>query len=121
MCNEFDIVKLLTYSAALWHDENGTMRPLDDKQWNRIQVNWTSLSELIALEGGLVAELCAKNCVTNFQKQSIEGAGLSLQMNIKLLEIMSRKSVSEYNRFIGCLQQTQQGHVAAILLTEDAG
>ena len=98
------------------------MRPLDDQHWNRIHVNWTKLCKLISLgDGLLMAELYAIKCLTHFQKQSIEGAGLSQDMNSKLLEIMLRKSVADYNRFIECLHKTKQGHVADILSTEDAG
>ena len=88
---------------------------------NRIKAKKTQLIELITLEGGLVAKLYAKHCITRFQKQSIEGAGVDDQRNDRLLEIMSRKSISDFNRFISCLQETQQGHVAAILLTDDTG
>ena len=97
------------------------MRPLGDQQLNRIKVNWPSLTQLITLEGGLVAELYAINCITNIQKKSIESAGNDVDQNKRLLEIMSRKSVADFNRFIECLQDTQQGHVASCLLTEDAG
>ena len=97
------------------------MRPLDDQVLNRIKANWSALTQLISLEYGLLAELYARNCITNFQKQSIEGAGVSVMMNNRLLEIMSRKSVADFNQFVDCLEETQQGHVAAILLTEDAG
>ena len=97
------------------------MRPLDVQQLKRIKVNWPSLSGLITLDGGLVAELYARSCITTFQKESIEGAGLRVEMNNKLLQIMSRKSVADFNHFVECLQETQQGHVAAMLLTEDAG
>ena len=118
LCNNFIF---LTYCAAQWNDGNGTVRPLDEQLLNRIEVNWTSLTELITLEGGLVAELYAKSCITNIQRKSIQSAGNDVDQNKRLLEIMSRKSVADFNRFVECLQKTQQGHVAAILLTQDAG
>ena len=88
---------------------------------NRILVHWTTLTELITLEGGLVAVLYARNCITYIQKKSIESAENDFENNKRLLEIMSRKSVADFNRFIECLQDTQQGHVAALLLYSDAG
>ena len=97
------------------------MRPLDDQQLNRIKANWPSLTELITLEGGLLAKLYAIECITKIQKKSIESAGDDVDQNERLLEIMLRKSVADFNRFIECLQDTQQGHVASYLLTEDAG
>ena len=97
------------------------MRPLDEPVLNRIQVHWTTLTELITLEGGLIAKLYARNCITNIQRQLIEAAGADSRKNDKLLEIMSRKSVANFNYFVLCLQDTQQGHVAAFLLNQDAG
>ena len=97
------------------------MRPLDDRVLNRIKVNVTVLTQLIALESGLVAELYAKRSVTNFQKQAIEGSGVSVQIIKRLLDTMSRKSVFDFNHFLSLLQDTQQGNVAAFLLKEDAG
>ena len=97
------------------------MCPLDDQQMNRIEVNWPSLIQLITLEGGLLAELYASECITIVQRKSIESAGNDVDQNKRLLEIMSRKSVADFNRFIECLQNTQQGHGASYLLTEDAG
>ena len=79
------------------------------------------LLELITLEGGFVAKLYATDCITNFQRQSIEAAGDHVKMNSRLLHIMLRKSVANFNRFIDCLSETGQGHVAAMLLTKDAG
>ena len=97
------------------------MRPLDERQLSRVKVNWTSLAELITLEGGLVAKLYSRNCVTYIQRKSIESLGNDVDQNKRLLEIMLRKSVAVYNRFVECLQETQQGHVAAMLLNQDAG
>ena len=84
-------------------------------------MNWTSLAELIALEGGLLDMLYAKHCITHIQRVSIEGAGNYIKKNKRLLEIMSRKSLADFNRFVDYLKETQQGHVAAYLLSEDAG
>ena len=115
------IVRFTFYSLAIWDEEHGKMRPLDDRLLTRVTVNWTSLTELITLEGGLLATLYAKNCITYIQRKSIESAGNDIDQNKRLLEIMSKKSVAVFNRFIEYLQETQQGHVAAILLNEDAG
>ena len=97
------------------------MRPLGDQLLTRVEVNWPSLTQFITLEGGLLAELYAKNCITSIQRKSIQSAGDDVDQNERLLEIMSRKSVADFNCFIECLQNTQQGHVASYLLTEDAG
>ena len=106
---------------AIWSEENGTMRPLDERVLNRIKTNWSTLTEFITLEGGLVAELYANNCITKRQKQLIEAAEVDVDKNDRLLQIISRKSVANFNRFVEYLQDTQQGHVAALLLNEDAG
>ena len=97
------------------------MRPLGDQLLTRIKVNWPSLTQLVALEDGLLTELYARKCITNIQRKSIKSAGDDADQNERLLEIMSRKSVADFSCFIECLQNTQQGHVASYLLTEDAG
>ena len=102
-------------------ETDSTERPLDERTLKRLKANWKTLLELITLEGGLVAELYAKKCITNLQRLSIEGAGDVVKMNTRLLHIMLRKSVSNFNCFIECLIETQQRHVAYILLKENAG
>ena len=118
--NNFILLKRL-YVVAIWNENNGTMRLLDVQVLNRIQVHWTTLTELITLDGGLVANLYAKNCITNRQRKSIEAGEDDPKKNDRLLEIMSRKSVANFNLFVKCLQDTQQGHVAALLLNHDSG
>ena len=105
----------------MWTEGNGSERPLDKGLLNRIQVNWATLTELISLEDGLLDMIYAKRCITNAQRLSIEGAGDYLKKNKRLLEIMSRKSLADFNHFVVCLQDTQQGHVASFLLSENAG
>ena len=97
-----------------------TESPLDEQLLNRTKVNWETLVELISLEDGLVDKLYARNCITNFQSQSIEAAVDHMKMASILLHIMTRKSMANFNRFVECLSWTQ-GRVAAILLNEDAG
>ena len=88
---------------------------------NRIKVNWSTLTELVPVEGGLLAKLCAKNCITKHQKQLIEAAVVDTNKKDRLLQIISRKSVAGFKHFLECLQDTQQGHVAANVLYMDAG
>ena len=105
----------------MWNEAGGSCQPLDETVLNRLKVHWIALTELITLEGGLVAKLYAKNCITSIQKKSIESIDDDVKKNIRLLEIMSRKSVANFSRFITYLQETQQGHVAALLLQQDRG
>ena len=105
----------------VWNEANGSCRPLDETVLNRIKLHWTTLTEIITLEGGLVAKLYAKNCISNIQRKSIESVDDGVKKNKRLLEIMSRKSAADFNRFIICLQETQQGHIAGLLLQEDLG
>ena len=73
------------------------------------------------MEGGLLAKLYAAGCITEKQKQSVEAASKRFEANATLMAIMSRKSVAVFNKFIKFLSETQQGHVAAILLNENTG
>ena len=109
------------YVAAIWNEQNGTMRPLDEPVLKRIKVHWATLTELITLGGDLIDKLYTKNCITNIQRHLIEASEDDAKKNSRLLEIMSRKSVADFNYFVSCLQDTQQGHVAVFLLIQDAG
>jgi hypothetical protein len=90
------------------------VKPLSEVQVKRIQNNRYQLTEMIDIElAGLLDLLYSKYCITNLQRTAITSVG-------KLLDVMERKSVSDFNVFLDCLAENGQAHVVT-LLTEDAG
>jgi len=97
---------------AIWNEAGGTMRPLDDERLKRIKSK--QLIEMIEWNSGLLAELFADECITVLQMRSIK----SLQnesRSERLLQILSCKSIAEYNKFGNCLKKTGQPHIETIL------
>ena len=90
------------------------LTPLSDSQLQRIFTNRHHLIQTIDIEdSGLLAHMYSKNCITQLQKQEI----ISVD---KLLEIVQRKSVADFNKFLECLSASGQKHIST-LLTQDAG
>ena len=106
-------------STAVWNESNGAVRPLDDKQEERVLSSWEQLIECIEWDGGLLAELFKESCLTLLQKMSIEELQKA-DRNKRLMKIMTHKSVAEFTKFLSCLAETGQHHLVA-LLTTDSG
>jgi len=97
---------------AIWNEAGGTMKPLDDERLKRMKSK--QLIEMIEWDSGLLAELFKDSCITVLQKMSIQSLQGALRSE-RLLEIMSFKSIAEYNKFRNCLMETGQHHIETIL------
>jgi len=84
---------------ALWKEAGGTIRPLDDERLKRIKSK--PLIEMIEWDSGLLG----------VSIESLQGVSRSE----RLLQIMSFKSVAEYNKFRNCLMETGQHHIETML------
>ncbi len=80
------------------------MQTLDKKLRIRLEFNWQSLSQLIKSNEELMTELHKTGCITFRQREVIEKQPSSQQIK-KLMEIMSRKSVAYFDKFISCLPE----------------
>ena len=94
--------------------------PLGALQLRRLVINQRQLVELIEPGHGLVDDLAASGCITSQQRQAVLETGTTANRNRKLLDIMSRRSVAHFDRFIAGLVNNGQPHVAK-LLTGDGG
>jgi len=101
-------------STALWQEADGTMRPLDTEQLKRISSSLKHLIEMIEWDSGLMAELYKDNCITTLQKMSIEPLPVTSRTE-RLVQMMSCKSVGEFDKFLRCLIETGQHHVETLL------
>jgi hypothetical protein len=96
--------------TAEWED----IRPLTDGELTVIRRNRNQLVELIDPENGLLHELEFQRCISRQQRKRIEEAGESTKVNQKLLEILTRKSYNRFTRFLGCLCNNGQSHIAGL-------
>lgn len=96
------------------------MLPLDKKTYETIRVKNRDLISMIEPRNGLVDALLAKHCISRSQQAVLDRDCSSNHSNKNLLEIISRKSLADFDIFIGCLIETEQDHVAE-LLTNNAG
>jgi hypothetical protein len=94
-------------------------RPLDTAQRQAIKVNYPQLVTLLDSDYGLTGELMSADCITMQQMKHIQAGRTDRERNKALLDILSRRSVADFNKFIVCLRNTQP-HLAK-LLTDGGG
>lgn len=105
---------------------NGRRTATDTKNWplyfsyviDVLFDKWPRLIELVDSKYGLLDELLSAGCITRRHKEWIEAAETNTQKNERLLYILQRRSVGDYEAFIRCLVKTKQHHVASLLATE---
>jgi len=97
---------------AIWNEAGGTIRPLDDERLKRIKSK--QLVKRIEWDGGLLGVLYKEKCITSLQKMSIQSLQ-GVSRSERLLQIMSLKSITEYNKFRNCLIETGQHYIETIL------
>jgi flagellar biosynthesis chaperone FliJ len=83
-----------------------------------LQRSLEKLTDIIDVNCGLLDELFGEGVINNQQIRTMKNDQSELRRNRELLEIMLRKSVGNFNRFIECLQRTNQ-HAAVSLLAPD--
>lgn len=81
----------------------------------------SKLIELIDPRNGLLQELFSVGCINSRQKQKLEIDVMSdAERNELLLDILRRRSVADYYKFVRCLTVTKQHHVVSLLVPEVA-
>ena len=66
----------------------------------------------------LVTELFSKGCINYQQCRDIEQTSPKFKKNRKLLNFLLKRSVADYELFVDCLKNSDQGHFAEILETK---
>ena len=107
----------ITISVA---DLDETSRPLDEAYLNRLRVNQTFLIENLRLKD-LLNSLFACDVISPRQKDHIIEYNKSSDRIGELLDIMRRRSVHQFRLFLQCLRDTEQGFIADIIMTDEAG
>ena len=91
-----------------------TIRPLDDQRLYRLKD--PNLKASIEQSPELKDYLLKTECITKDQRQWIELERRDVESNERLLAIIRRKSVEDFNKFMECLAEDQQFVAVDILL-----
>jgi Caspase recruitment domain len=93
--------------------------PCDDR-WNLLHYNRPKLIEFLDSENGLFDEMLASHCITERHFESIRRQPCDNIMNQtgRLIDVLQRRSVGDFETFIRCLHRTNQPHVASLLTSE---
>jgi hypothetical protein len=67
-----------------------------------------AMVEMIDTDHGLVEDLAAVGCITLQQKSHLDETKKTSKKAALLLDIMTRRSVADYYKFIDCLDNNQQ-------------
>jgi hypothetical protein len=73
------------------------------------------LVENLDPDSGLVREWGSKDCINHQQCCDIKQTLPRFKRNRKLLNILLKRSVADYDVFVKCLKDCDQGHLAELL------
>ena len=96
----------------------GCERPLDDQRLRRLK-NPRLKHSLKTTESCIVDLLLKCECISLQQKQWIEIEKQDDMRSEKLLAIIRRRSVEDYNKFIECLAEDEQDQSVDLLLDKE--
>ena len=80
---------------------------LNDQQLSGTIANFNGLLDLIEPRHGLVAKLYAVGVITRSHKDYIEAGDRDYKVNKRLLKMLMRRSVADFNKFLECLSEYQ--------------
>ena len=108
------------YSVNLSIDigaEFGYVLPLDETRMHTLNINRFQLLDVIKPKLAFVTELADVRCITKSQRKHIVNIVQWRDRSDKLLEILTRRSVADFNNFINVLSK-QQAHLVPLLGTD---
>jgi hypothetical protein len=86
---------------------------IDSQHTDLIRQKYTFLlDELSPKDSGLTALLFQKKVIDQRERDILESVGSAVCQAEKLLSVLSRKSVKQFEQFLVALDYTGQGHVA---------
>ena len=65
-----------------------------------------------------ISYLMMHTCITDRQKIVLQGISEITSRNDRLIDIMKRRSIRDFNKMLTCLRETNQLHVEALLSKE---
>ena len=90
---------------------------MDEAQKRKLNVNGVQLLDHIDSDVAFVSELATAGCITCTQKVHIFNLTQPRDRNNKLFELLTRRSVAEFNNFIKVLSK-EQAHLLPVLTTD---
>jgi len=93
--------------------------PLSTEHLSIINTNTPKLVELLDTEYDLLLDMRTTNSLSGEQITYLKEVTHKRERNEKLLEMMKRRSISQFNEFIACLEKTQRHLIP--FLTGDEG
>ena len=97
--------------------EYGDIRPLDEARMCVMTINGIQLLDRIIADVAFVTELATVGCITWLQREHLMHIVQPHDRNDKLLEILTRRSVADFQKFINVLAKEQE-HLVQFLLTD---
>lgn len=107
---------------------NGDLRSLGEFQkplhicdeWQVILNNWNELIEALDFRCGLLDAMLSAGCIHDRLKDKIESQKEELLKKERCLQMLERRSMYDYKKFINCLVKTKQRAVLSLLPHEPA-
>jgi len=94
----------------------GDDRPLDEAQRETLNVNRVHLLDLLDPNHLFLTELATAGCITWPQREHLLNIIQPRDVNKKLIEFLTRRSVTDFNKFINILSK-EQAHLVSFLMT----
>ena len=107
--------KQYVVAAMLAPNHKGMKKPLSQESYAKLVEKNLILIRLIITKNGLTQQMYDAGCITKRQKRNIDTAESYSESNTRLLNILKRGSQADFDKFIGCLEKTNQQHVKSIL------
>jgi len=98
-------------------DECGDVRPLDEARMRKVTINGVHLVDRIDSNAVFLAELAAAGCITWRQREHLINLVHSYELNDKLLEFLTRRSVADFQKFMNVLAK-EQAFLVPLLVTD---
>jgi Caspase recruitment domain len=95
------------------NDENWPFMP--DPRHSVLTENWSKVKESLDTKNGLLDEMFSASCINKQHKQAVELRTTNACKNEVLLNILRRRSIGDYNKFLTCLVKTKQLQAAYLL------
>ena len=94
----------------------GDDRPLDEAQRRTVNLNRVHLLDCLDPNRTFLTELVTAGCIMWPQREHLLNIIQPRDINVKLIEFLTRRSVTHFNKFINILSK-EQAHLVCFLVT----
>ena len=97
--------------------EFGDVRPLNEARIRTLSINGVRLLDRLVADTSFVTKLATVECITWPQREHLINIGQPRERNDKLLEFLTRRSASDFEKFIKVLSE-EQAYLVPLLVTD---